>query len=84
MTLDQNKEGLIAKLIEWSVNNKFLVIVFTIALIALGIWALTTTKVDAIPDLSDVQVIIMSEYEGQASPPTTACAMRCSNAWGIS
>ncbi|MDT3697500.1 MAG: CusA/CzcA family heavy metal efflux RND transporter [Ignavibacterium sp.] len=65
MTLDQNKEGLIAKLIEWSVNNKFLVIVFTIALIALGIWALTTTKVDAIPDLSDVQVIIMSEYEGQ-------------------
>lgn len=65
MISDQNKEGLIAKLIEWSVNNKFLVIVFTIALIALGIWALATTKVDAIPDLSDVQVIIMSEYEGQ-------------------
>lgn len=62
---NQNKEGLIAKLIEWSINNKFLVIIFTIALIALGIWALTTTKVDAIPDLSDVQVIIMSEYEGQ-------------------
>lgn len=65
MISEQNKEGLIAKLIEWSVNNKFLVIVFTIALIALGIWALATTKVDAIPDLSDVQVIIMSEYEGQ-------------------
>jgi Cu(I)/Ag(I) efflux system membrane protein CusA/SilA len=59
------KEGLIAKLIEWSINNKFLVIIFTIALISLGIWALSTTKVDAIPDLSDVQVIIMSEYDGQ-------------------
>ena len=65
MTSDQNKEGLISKLIEWSINNKFLVIIFTVAIIALGIWALLTTKVDAIPDLSDVQVIIMSEYEGQ-------------------
>jgi len=65
ITSDQNKDGLIAKLIEWSVNNKFLVIIFTIALIALGIWALTTTKVDAIPDLSDVQVIIITEYPGQ-------------------
>ena len=62
---DKNKEGLIAKLIEWSINNKFLVIIFTTALIALGIWALTTTKVDAIPDLSDVQVIIITEYPGQ-------------------
>jgi Cu(I)/Ag(I) efflux system membrane protein CusA/SilA len=65
ITSDQNKDGLIAKLIEWSINNKFLVIIFTVALIALGIWALTTTKVDAIPDLSDVQVIIITEYSGQ-------------------
>ncbi len=65
ITSDQNKDGLIAKLIEWSINNKFLVIIFTTALIALGIWALTTTKVDAIPDLSDVQVIIITEYPGQ-------------------
>jgi Cu(I)/Ag(I) efflux system membrane protein CusA/SilA len=65
ITSDQNKDGLIAKLIEWSINNKFLVILFTVALIALGIWALTTTKVDAIPDLSDVQVIIITEYPGQ-------------------
>jgi copper/silver efflux system protein len=60
ITSDQNKDGFIAKLIEWSINNKFLVIIFTVALIALGIWALTTTKVDAIPDLSDVQVIIIT------------------------
>jgi len=65
ITSDQNKDGLIAKLIEWSINNKFLVIIFTVVLIALGIWALTTTKVDAIPDLSDVQVIILTEYPGQ-------------------
>jgi Cu(I)/Ag(I) efflux system membrane protein CusA/SilA len=65
ITSDQNKDGLIAKLIEWSINNKFLVIIFTVALIALGVWALTTTKVDAIPDLSDVQVIIITEYPGQ-------------------
>jgi len=62
---NQNKDGLIAKLIEWSIKNKFLVIIFTVTLIALGIWALTTTKVDAIPDLSDVQVIILTEYPGQ-------------------
>ncbi|MFZ2322883.1 MAG: CusA/CzcA family heavy metal efflux RND transporter [Ignavibacteriaceae bacterium] len=65
ITSDQNKDGLIAKLIEWSINNKFLVIIFTAALVGLGIWAVSTTKVDAIPDLSDVQVIIITEYPGQ-------------------
>jgi Cu(I)/Ag(I) efflux system membrane protein CusA/SilA len=65
VTLDQNKDGMIAKLIEWSINNKFLVIIFTLALIGAGIWAVLNTKVDAIPDLSDVQVIIITEYPGQ-------------------
>jgi Cu(I)/Ag(I) efflux system membrane protein CusA/SilA len=65
ITSDQNKEGLISKLIEWSINNKFLVIVFTLALIAAGIWAVNETAVDAIPDLSDVQVIIYTDYQGQ-------------------
>ena len=62
---DQNKDGMIAKLIEWSINNKFLVIIFTLALIGAGIWAVMSTKVDAIPDLSDVQVIITTDYPGQ-------------------
>ena len=66
ITSDQNKDGLIAKLIEWSINNKFLVIIFTTAFISLGVWALSTTAVDAIPDLSDVQVIILTDYAGQA------------------
>jgi len=63
---NQNKDGLIAKLIEWSINNKFLVIIFTLALIASGMWAIMNTKLDAIPDLSDVQVIIITEYPGQS------------------
>lgn len=65
-TLNPKKESIIAKLIEWSIENKILVIIFTIALIVLGIWAITETKVDAIPDLSDVQVIIITEYPGQS------------------
>ena len=59
------KEGLISKLIEWSINNKFLVIIFTLFLIGAGYWSLMNTPVDAIPDLSDVQVIIYTEYPGQ-------------------
>ena len=55
-----------AKVIEWSIANKFLVLLATIALIAAGIYSLLQTPLDAIPDLSDVQVIIYTEYPGQA------------------
>ncbi len=65
MLSNKNKEGAISKLIEWSVENKFIVIVLTAALIFGGIWALKNTAVDAIPDLSDVQVIVMTEFPGQ-------------------
>ena len=64
-TSDQNKDGLIVKIIEWSINNKMLVIILTAALILAGIWALKNTAIDAIPDLSDVQVIIFTDYPGQ-------------------
>ncbi len=60
-----NKDGLIAKIIEWSINNKIMVIILTAALVFAGIWAIKNTAVDAIPDLSDVQVIIYTEYPGQ-------------------
>jgi copper/silver efflux system protein len=57
---------MLEKIIEASVNNRFLVIIFT-ALIALGgIYAVLNTPIDAIPDLSDVQVIIFTEFPGQA------------------
>lgn len=60
------KEGVVAKLIEWSINNKFIVIILTVAIILGGLWALINTKVDAIPDLSDVQVIVLADYPGQS------------------
>ncbi len=60
------KEGIITKLIEWCINNKFIVIILTIAMILGGLWALYNTKVDALPDLSDVQVIVIADYPGQS------------------
>lgn len=55
-----------ARIIEWSLRNKFLVLLATFFLIAWGIYSLSRTPLDAIPDLSDVQVIIFTEYPGQA------------------
>jgi Cu/Ag efflux pump CusA len=57
---------MIATIIELSVKNKFLVILATLFVIAAGIYAIARTPLDAIPDLSDVQVIIFTEYPGQA------------------
>ncbi|MCG8633915.1 MAG: efflux RND transporter permease subunit [Desulfobacterales bacterium] len=57
---------MIDKIIEWSVNNKFMVVLATLFVIAGGIFAMVNTPLDAIPDLSDVQVIIYTEYPGQA------------------
>ena len=57
---------MIEKIIEYSIRNKFLVILMTLFIIAAGIYAVLRTPLDAIPDLSDVQVIIFTEYPGQA------------------
>jgi Cu(I)/Ag(I) efflux system membrane protein CusA/SilA len=57
---------MLEKIIEASVNNRLLVIIFTILIGLGGLYALFNTSVDAIPDLSDVQVIIFTEYPGQA------------------
>lgn len=57
---------MIQKVIEWSINNKFIVLLATVFLIIGGIGAMVNTPVDAVPDLSDVQVIIFTEYPGQA------------------
>jgi Cu(I)/Ag(I) efflux system membrane protein CusA/SilA len=57
---------MLEKIIEASVNNRLLVIVFTILIGMGGFYAMMNTPVDAIPDLSDVQVIIFTEYPGQA------------------
>jgi Cu(I)/Ag(I) efflux system membrane protein CusA/SilA len=55
-----------AKVIQWSIQNKFLVLLSAVFLIAAGIYSLSQTPLDAIPDLSDVQVIVYTEYPGQA------------------
>ncbi|MCW5590045.1 MAG: efflux RND transporter permease subunit [Legionellales bacterium] len=57
---------MITRIIEWSLDNRFLIIVATLILIALGVYAIQHTPVDAIPDLSDVQVIVKTNYPGQA------------------
>jgi Cu(I)/Ag(I) efflux system membrane protein CusA/SilA len=57
---------MLERIIEASVNNRFLIILFTILLALGGIYAMLSTPIDAIPDLSDVQVIILTEYPGQA------------------
>lgn len=57
---------MLERIIEFSVKNRFMVILATLFLIGLGIYSMLNTPVDAIPDLSDVQVIIYTEYPGQS------------------
>ncbi|WOB10847.1 efflux RND transporter permease subunit [Piscinibacter gummiphilus] len=57
---------MIAALIRWSVGNRFLVLLATLFLAAAGVLSLRSTPIDALPDLSDVQVIIRTSYAGQA------------------
>lgn len=57
---------MIAALIRWSVANRFLVLLATLFATAWGVWSVQGTPVDALPDLSDVQVIIRTPYPGQA------------------
>lgn len=57
---------MIAKIIDWSLTNRFLVLLMTAVLLVGGIFAVKNTPLDAIPDLSDVQVIIKTTYPGQA------------------
>jgi len=57
---------MLEKIIDWSIRNRFLVVIATILIVVGGIYSLKTTPIDAIPDLSDVQVIVFTEYAGQA------------------
>jgi len=56
----------ITAIIRWSLNNRFLVLLLTVMVVAWGIQAIRNTAIDALPDLSDVQVIIKTSYPGQA------------------
>src|SRR5438552_2140643 len=57
---------LVERVIEASARNAFLILILTLFGIAGGIWALTQTPLDAIPDLSDVQVIVYTDWEGRS------------------
>ncbi|MDH3569546.1 MAG: CusA/CzcA family heavy metal efflux RND transporter, partial [Gemmatimonadota bacterium] len=57
---------MISAIIGWSLRNRGLVLLATVALVGGGVWAMRTTPLDAIPDLSDVQVIIQTDFAEQA------------------
>ncbi len=57
---------MLEKIINWSVRNVFLVLLATLFIVGAGVYSLLKTPLDAIPDLSDVQVIVYTEYPGQA------------------
>jgi len=56
----------IAGLIRWSISNRILVLIMTVLITAWGLYSVSQTPVDALPDLSDVQVIIKTSFPGQA------------------
>ncbi|TXC81050.1 efflux RND transporter permease subunit [Paraburkholderia azotifigens] len=57
---------MIARLIRWSIHNRFLVLLATVLITAWGVYSLKETPLDALPDLSDTQVIIKASYPGKA------------------
>ncbi len=57
---------MIGRLIELSARNKLMVLLATLILVGLGVWSVANTPLDALPDLSDTQVIVYTEYPGQA------------------
>ena len=57
---------MIAGLIRWSVANRFLVLLATVFLVVAGLWSVAHTPLDALPDLSDTQVIIRTPYPGKS------------------
>src|SRR6059036_1401219 len=65
-TSSSRKPFLLERIIEASARNLFLVFILVVFGIAGGIWALTKTPLDAIPDLSDVQVIVYTDWEGRS------------------
>ena len=57
---------MLKRIIDWAVGNKLIVMLFTGVAVIGGIWAIRTTPLEALPDLSDVQVVIQAEYNEQA------------------
>jgi len=82
---------MLEKIITWSIRNKVVVAILALLAVGLGVHALFSMTVDALPDLSDVQVIVYTEYKGQSPriiedqvtyPLTTALVFRSRRAHG--
>jgi Cu(I)/Ag(I) efflux system membrane protein CusA/SilA len=57
---------MISRIIDWCADNRFLVFTGTVVLTVWGVWAMTATPLDAVPDISDVQVIVSTEWMGRS------------------
>ena len=57
---------MLERVIDWSIENKFLIVLFSVLAAASGILAMRQIPLEALPDISDVQVIIQTDYQGQA------------------
>ncbi|MCG6201691.1 efflux RND transporter permease subunit [Psychromonas antarctica] len=57
---------MISRIINWSIHNRIMVLLLTLVIVLYGLYAIQKTPIDAIPDLSDVQVIVKTSYPGQA------------------
>ena len=62
----QNDDALIKRVIDWSLRNRLFVLLFSLMLALAGIYALRDMALDAIPDLSDAQLIVKTSYPGQS------------------
>jgi Cu/Ag efflux pump CusA len=62
LTLSQT---MLSNIIDWSGRNRFLVLLATLFIVVGGVFAVLRTPIDALPDLSDVQVIVYTEYPGR-------------------
>src|SRR5262245_65697089 len=60
------RHTMISRIIDWCASNRFLVFTGTVALTVWGIWTMTSTPLDAVPDISDVQVIVATEWTGRS------------------
>src|SRR5512138_602974 len=64
--MPDHKDSLIERIIEWSARNKFMVFMLVGALFIGGLYSMRHTPLDALPDLSDVQVIVFTDWEGRS------------------
>ncbi|MGC0773714.1 MAG: efflux RND transporter permease subunit, partial [Candidatus Acidiferrum sp.] len=66
MLLQAREPATIEKIIDWSARNKFFIFLGVFFTVAAGLWAVKNTPLDAIPDLSDIQVIVFTDWPGRS------------------